>query len=187
MGYRFAAPLNNAFNTYIGRADFRASSNQTFFGRANFQDDTIVSVPQYPGEAANTTRTVSSRGFAFGWDSVLSSSMVNTFRYGLTQINETIGGLAKDVQVDFRNIDALVAQTATSSRDIPTNAIVDDMSWIKGSHTFKFGRHGAIHPRRQLEQLELVPHPAGQRLVGGRRRHDVHARRAVPGAVERGV
>ncbi len=43
------------------------------------------------------------------------------------------------MQVDFRNIDALVAQTATSSRDIPTNAIVDDISWIKGSHTFKFG------------------------------------------------
>jgi hypothetical protein len=139
MGYRFAAPLNNAFNTYIGRADFRASGSQTLFGRANFQDDTIVSVPAYPGQPANTTRTVSSRGFAFGWDSVLSSSMVNTFRYGLTQINEKIGGLAKDVQVDFRNIDALVAQTATSSRDIPTNAIVDDMSWIKGSHTFKFG------------------------------------------------
>ena len=96
-------------------------------------------MPEYPGAAANTTRTVTSRGFAVGWDSVLSSSMVNTFRYGLTQINEKIGGLASSVQVDFRNIDALVAQTATSTRDIPTNAIVDDISWIKGSHTFKFG------------------------------------------------
>ena len=53
--------------------------------------------------------------------------MVNTFRYGLTQIDEEdIGGLQTAWQVDFRNIDELEAQTATSGRDIPTHTIVDD-------------------------------------------------------------
>ena len=50
-------------------------------------------MPQFEGQAPNTTRKVKSRGFAVGWDAVLSSSMVNTFRYGLTTIKEDIVGL----------------------------------------------------------------------------------------------
>ena len=34
---------------------------------------------------------------ATGWDAVLSSSMINTFRYGVTQIREDIVGLAHGV------------------------------------------------------------------------------------------
>ena len=48
VGYRFAAPINNAFNTYIGRVDFRHSNGQTFFGRFNVQDDSVLSVPEFP-------------------------------------------------------------------------------------------------------------------------------------------
>ena len=139
VGYRFAAPIQNAFNTYIGRFDYRHSNGQSFFGRFNIQDDSVVSAPEFPGAPANTDRKVKSRGLAVGWDSVLSSSMVNTFRYGITQIRENIVGLATGVQVDFRNIDGLAAQTASSSRDIPTHTFVDDVSWVKGAHTFKFG------------------------------------------------
>ena len=139
VGYRFAAPINNAFNTYIGRLDYRHSNGQTFFGRFNVQDDSVLSAPEFPGAAPNTDRQVKSRGLATGWDAVLSSSMINTFRYGVTQIREDIVGLAHGVQVDFRNIDPILAQTATSTRDIPTHSIVDDVSWVKGAHTLKFG------------------------------------------------
>ena len=139
VGYRFAAPLKNAFNTYIGRVDYRLSNSNTLFGRFNVQNDSVVSVPEFEGASPNTTREVKSRGAAFGWDSVLSASMVNTFRYGVTQIREDIVGLAKDVQVDFRNIDPILAQTASSSRDIPTHTFANDVSWIKGAHTLKFG------------------------------------------------
>jgi Carboxypeptidase regulatory-like domain/TonB dependent receptor-like, beta-barrel len=139
VGYRFAAPIKNAFNTYIGRVDYRQSGGQSFFGRFNVQDDSVVSAPEYPGKPANTNRKTKSRGFAVGWDAVLSPTMVNTFRYGMTQIKEDIVGLAHSVQVDFRNIDPLEAQTASTGRDIPTHSFVDDVSWINGSHTFKFG------------------------------------------------
>ena len=139
VGYRFAAPIQNEFNTYIGRGDYRAGGNHTFFGRLNVQDDAVVSAPQFPGAPANTTRQVKSRGAAVGWDAILSPTMVNTFRYGLTQIRENILGLQTEVQVDFRNIDPLQAVTATSGRDVPTHTIVDDMSWVKGRHTIKFG------------------------------------------------
>jgi Carboxypeptidase regulatory-like domain/TonB dependent receptor len=139
VGYRFAAPVNNAFNTYIGRVDYRHSNAHTFFGRFNVQDDSIASVPQFLGAPPNTTREVTSRGVALGWDAVLSPSMINTFRYGLTRIEENIAGLQQSVQVDFRNIDAIAAQTATNSRNVPTNTFVNDLSWVKGAHTLKFG------------------------------------------------
>jgi Carboxypeptidase regulatory-like domain len=138
-GYRFAAPVNNSFNTYIGRVDYKHTNSHTFFGRFNVQDDSIASVPQFLGAPPNTTRKVQSRGFALGWDAVLSPTMINTFRYGLTRIEENIDGLQESVQVDFRNIDALAAQTATNTRNVPTNTFVDDVSWVKGAHTLKFG------------------------------------------------
>ena len=50
MAFRFAAPIENDFNTLISRVDYRLTSNQTLFGRFNLQDDTINAVPQYPGQ-----------------------------------------------------------------------------------------------------------------------------------------
>ncbi len=139
VGYRFAAPVSNTFNTGIGRLDYRLSGNHSFFGRFNLQDDEVVSVPQFDGQAANTTRNVNSRGLAVGWDAVLSSNMVNTFRYGLTTIKEDIAGLQQSSQVSFRNIDNFDALTASTARDIPTHTFVNDLSWVKGAHTLKMG------------------------------------------------
>ncbi len=139
VGYRFAAPIQNTFNTGIGRVDYRMASNHTLFGRFNLQNDEVVSVPQFDGLAPNTTRKVKSGGFALGWDAVLSSNMVNTFRYGLTTIKEDIVGIQTSTQVNFRNIDNIDALTASSGRDIPTHTFVNDLSWVKGSHTLKFG------------------------------------------------
>ncbi len=139
VGYRFAAPIENKFNTFIGRTDFRMTNSHSLFGRFNLQDDAIASAPQFPGQPSNTTREVTSGGFALGWDAVLSSNMVNTFRYGLTRIKEDIVGLQDAIQVEFRNIDSFDAITATTGRSIPTQTFVNDLSWIKGSHTWKFG------------------------------------------------
>jgi hypothetical protein len=138
VGYRFAAPVENTFNTTIGRVDYREGAH-SFFARMNFQDDSVSTAPQFPGAPPRNTRDVTSRGLAAGWDSVLTSSLVNTFRYGLTQIKEDILGLQTATRVDFRNIDDFEALTSSSGRDIPTHSFVDDLSWVKGSHTVKFG------------------------------------------------
>ena len=139
VGYRFASPLENRFNTYIGRVDYRASSGQSLFGRFNVQDDAVVSVQQFPGQAPNQTQKVKSRGVAIGHDWVLSSNKVNTFRYGYTDIVEDSIGLQTESRVSFRFIDDFEALTPTFGRTTPTHNFVDDFSWIKGSHTLKFG------------------------------------------------
>jgi carboxypeptidase family protein len=139
VGYRFASPIENRFNTYIGRIDYRHSAGQSFFGRFNFQDDAVAEAQQFPGQAPNNTQKVTSHGFALGHDWVLSSNKINTIRYGFTNIIEDSIGLQTEPRVSFRFIDDYEALTATFGRQTPTHNIVDDFSWIKGSHTMKFG------------------------------------------------
>ena len=180
VGYRFAAPIKNAFNTAIGRADYHAG-NQNFFGRLNFQDDSVETAPQYSGQAPRNTRKTTSRGFAFGWDSVLASNKVNTFRYGLTQIKEDIVGLQTKTEVDFRNIDSFDALTASSGRDIPDARVRGRLLVGQGIAHAQVRDEHAVQPRRQLQQRELVPPARGERVVGVRSRTALYARRHCPG------
>jgi len=51
--FRFAAPIDNTFRTYIARADYRLNGSQSFFGRINKQDilsylDQRAAAPQVP-------------------------------------------------------------------------------------------------------------------------------------------
>lgn len=139
MGHRFASPTENDFRTYISRFDFRPGGSRSFFGRLNFQDDARKTTNQFPGQDPRFTDEITSRGGAFGWDEVLTPNLVNTFRYGFTEIREDSLGQQSESRVSFRFIDDYEPLTATSGRETPTHNIVNDLSWIKGSHTMKFG------------------------------------------------
>ena len=139
MDFRFAAPIENDFNTFIGRFDYRINEGQTLFARVNFQDDTVNSAPQFPGGPSASQTVRNNMGFAIGHDGTLGPSLVNSFRYGMTKIDVgTIGTLASDY-VDFRFISELDPYTATETRETPTHNIVNDLSWLKGNHTVKVG------------------------------------------------
>jgi hypothetical protein len=141
MGYRFSAPIENEFNTYITRFDYLLdrSGNHKLFFRGGKQDDTINSVPQFEGQAPNTQRVSKNFGYAAGYDSVLSTNLVNTFRYGLSKIDEATVGLRTANAVVFRFITDFNALTSTNAREVSTHNIVDDVSWLKGNHNVKFG------------------------------------------------
>ena len=141
MGYRFAAPLKNELKTYITRLDYQADSvgNHRLFFRGGKQDDVIDGLPQFPGQDPRTQRVNTNFGYAIGYDAVLSPSLVNTFRYGLSKIDETTVGRRTADAVTFRFIDDFDPLTATESREVPTYNFVNDVSWLKGSHTIKVG------------------------------------------------
>jgi hypothetical protein len=141
MSFRFTAPFTNTYNTTIGRVDYRPTGGQSLFGRFNVQRDEKLNPPQYPdlGLPPNTTNQVASWGTAIGWDSVLSTNLVNTFRYGYTKIDsDTIGTLAGPY-TDFRFVDDLNENSASEGRETPTHNFVNDTTWLKGEHTVKFG------------------------------------------------
>jgi hypothetical protein len=141
MGYRFSAPIKNDYNTYITRFDYLVDPNGShkLFFRSGKQDDTINAVPQFEGQPPTTRRVSKNFGYAAGYDAVLGHNLVNTFRYGLSKIDEATLGLRTSDAVVFRFITDFSALTSTSGREVPTHNLVDDMSWLKGNHTVKFG------------------------------------------------
>ncbi len=139
MEFRFSAPIKNDFDTFIGRFDYRMGDNQSLFGRFNMQDDTINSPPQFPGQAPRSQGLQKNLGFAVGYDRAIGSSLVNSFRYGMTRIDSSTKGLLSGNAVTFRFIDPFDALTSSSARETPTHNIVNDLSWLRGSHTLKGG------------------------------------------------
>ncbi len=141
MGYRFSAPIENEYNTVITRVDYLLDRNgkHKLFFRGGKQKDTINAVPQFEGQAPTTQRQGRNFGYATGLDSVLSPTIVNTFRYGLSKIDDATVGLRTADAVTFRFITDFDALTSTSGREVPTHNFVDDLAWLKGNHTVKAG------------------------------------------------
>jgi len=141
--FRFAAPIENFFHTFITRVDFNMSEsgNQKLFGRFGKQNDTISDPPQFSGQDARRQRKFANYGLALGYDSVLSSRLMNSFRYGLTRIDEANEGRTSSHFVTFRFIDPFDAAgaTFTDTRTPNTHNFVDDVQWLKGAHSIKVG------------------------------------------------
>ncbi|MBM3789876.1 MAG: carboxypeptidase regulatory-like domain-containing protein, partial [Acidobacteria bacterium] len=91
VGFRFNAPVNNDFKTYIGRMDFNIDpqGNHTVYARGTLQDDAVVSsVAQFPGMPPNQTMLGNSRGLALGYKAIVSPTLLSNVRYGYTRIGE---------------------------------------------------------------------------------------------------
>ncbi len=141
MDFRFAAPVKNDFRTYVLRLDARLdqAGNHNVFFRGNAQDDTINDTPQFPGQDPRNQQLFKNFGFALGYDAVLSGNLMNSFRYGMTRIDEENQGRLKSNYVQFRFIDNFDAITSTRTRTTPNHNFVDELSWLKDTHTLKLG------------------------------------------------
>jgi hypothetical protein len=145
MDYRFAAPIENIFNTFISRVDYKAteSGNHNVFGRFGLQDDSINNPPQFPGQDPRRQRLFNNFGGAIGYDAVLSTTLTNSFRYGFTKIDEANEGVTNSNYVTFRFISPFDGlgdtNTFTDTRETPTQNFVNDLTWFKGAHTLKGG------------------------------------------------
>jgi hypothetical protein len=142
MDFRFAAPIENDFKTYITRFDFKLSpetGNHNLFARVNAQDDEVNSAPQFPGQPPNFQNLFRNMGFAVGYDAVLRSNLMNSFRVGLTRIDFEQLGRTRSNYTTFRFITPFDALTFNNGRETPTSNIVNDLSWMTGTHTIKVG------------------------------------------------
>ena len=151
-GFRFNARTPTELNTYIGRLDFNLTNNQTLFLRGNYQNDTVTravyfnadcSVPGdniqcFPDTPALQTWN-HPKGLAVGHVWTINNALVNRFNYGLTRASFTQGGDSNENRVNFRFIFSPNGFRRTLSRTTPVHNFVDDVSWVRGNHTFGFG------------------------------------------------
>jgi hypothetical protein len=148
VGFRFKGPVAINTNWYIARADYKITSNgnHSIFWRGALRNDTNTGVPYLPGGSPELSQVDYSKGYSVGYTAVLRPNLVNNFRYGYTrQSFGQIGNHSSDV-VFFRALNndetssnSSLAVTNTSSFQVPVHNFVDDISWIKGRHTFQFG------------------------------------------------
>ena len=146
--YRFAAPIENTFDTLISRVDYNltASGNHKLFGRFGKQHDTISDPPQFAGQRPRRQRLLNNYGLALGSDSIVSATLASSFRYGVTKIDEANRGVTNSDYVTFRFIDPFdgvgvtgATGTFTDTRGPNTHNFVEDLSWFQKSHVVKLG------------------------------------------------
>ena len=136
-GYRFAAPTTTRENWLIGRIDFKASQNHTFFFRGTGVDDNYGNAPFLPGRAPESTSDDLAKGFAVGYTSLWGSHLVNNFSYGLTRDSYGKFGDSNQPWVQMRDLDQDIAYSYGDTA--PVHNILDSVVWTKGSHSFQFG------------------------------------------------
>ncbi len=141
-GYRFNASEPLRFNTYIAKIDYNLDSKNTIYFRGNLQNDNYANgAPEFPGQPPTGVYLDNSKGLATGITTVLTPSMVNTFRYGFTREGvQTTGVLAASyADPSYGSVSPLYGTTTGSVNLIPVNDIHDDVVWTKGAHTISFG------------------------------------------------
>jgi hypothetical protein len=139
-GFIFNAPANVHLNSHVTRFDYNLSQNQQLFVRANvihdhdqdydsqyFPDTKIPGLWSHPwGMAAAHTWTI-------------HNNLISNFRYGFTREAYTSQGDTDSNYTYLRLIFYQTNGTRTSSRTTPVHNFVEDLSWVKGNHTFQFG------------------------------------------------
>jgi hypothetical protein len=153
VGYRFRGPIGTNNNWYIARLDYKITNNgnHTLFWRGALRNDSQGGVPYLPGEAPEQTLADYSKGSTVGYTGVLSSTLINNFRWGFTRQSFGQIGNSDQPQILFRflNDNETVNNSSLSfvrskSFQVPVHNLTDDISWLKGKHTLQFGTNVAF-------------------------------------------
>jgi len=137
-GFRFNATTPTRLNVYHARFDFNLTDRQTLFVRGAYQSDLITQVRRFPDTVAPSFWN-HPKAIAVGHTWTASNNFVNRFTYGLTRASFTDGGDSTENSVIFRFIFQPLTFSRSLSRTTPVHNFVDDVSWIKGNHTWGFG------------------------------------------------
>ncbi|MGH9967173.1 MAG: TonB-dependent receptor [Pyrinomonadaceae bacterium] len=137
-GFRFNTPLPAERNSHVGKFDFNLTSKQQAFVRANVIYDVIARERQFP-DTPSPTIWSHPVGLAAGHTWTLSNSIVNNFRFGFTREAFSQQGDSSDNSISFRFVFSPFTFSRTLTRITPVTNFTDDLSWVKGNHSFGFG------------------------------------------------
>ncbi|HLG96889.1 MAG TPA: TonB-dependent receptor [Bryobacteraceae bacterium] len=140
--FNFSAPISDSKNEYIAKLDYNitkdAKHRVSVMGA--LRNDNNAGSPFYPGLPPSQSIVNYNKGIVANYSGVLTNSIVNNFRYGF--VRESVGTIGNSNQdwIYFRGLnDQAGAVTRTHSFQRPTHTLADDVSWIRGKHTWQFG------------------------------------------------
>jgi hypothetical protein len=144
-GYRFAAPTSNIKNWYIAKMDYNITTDGKqrvsltgALANENQANASFLPAQFNAGVQGPETSIVNyNKGLIANYSAVISSTLVNNFRYGY--VRESIGTIGNTNQAwnQIRGIDQGVNYSSEFQR--PINSFWDDLTWTHGRHSFQFG------------------------------------------------
>jgi hypothetical protein len=146
-GYRFNARVLSPSDQFAARFDHRLTGKHSLegtfsYGDVNFLGDYInEGEPPFP-DAPYRTRNTLGRGLSTTLRSTLSSNIINEARFGAQLSTLTFGNTAEfpeGYQVDFEQIFDPVNDFLGSGRNLRVLQFTDNLTWLRGAHTFKGG------------------------------------------------
>jgi hypothetical protein len=145
-GFLFPASQRVRNDILIGRFDYKltASGSQTLFWRGSGQDDYVPGgptgggLPLLPGGQFQSTFTDFSKGFVAGYAAVITPSLTNNFRYGLTRQSIVSAG-DSNLPANFIRLLSMDEGNYGNGFNFPVHNFTDDLAWTKGNHAFTFG------------------------------------------------
>ena len=162
-----------------GKVDWNINTNNRFSGRYSFNDNLqqtpfpvgagIVPRDSASGIFQSNDQIVFNRshGFVANWSSILTPSVTNNFVYNFSDFENRIDPAVEDVpeirllpgQIWRSGTNAITPQATLQRR----NQFRDDVTWIKGDHTFRFGGN---YERTSVGGLFQFAKPGRIRLFG---------------------
>ncbi len=164
-GFRFNSIVSLPTDQFSGRLDHRFNNKHSFeatinYGNIFFDGDYINSgEPVFPGSNNRTRKTVG-RGTQGTLRSALTSTLINEFRVGAQFSSLTFGNTAdfsRGYQFDFGDITDPEIDFEGSGRDLRVFQITDNVTWIRGNHTFKMGVEVRNPWVRRFTRADTIP------------------------------
>ena len=156
-GFRFNSPLNTDNHIWTTRLDFNLTRNgkHTLYWRGTLANiKTSLAPAQLPGEDTASTLRNNTKGFALGYTTQFTDTLINTVRYGLTRLGISESG-SPGAAFSVRSFsDVRDFSYRPLARQIPIHDIKDDLTWIKGTHSFQLGG-SLIFTRAHRESFNL--------------------------------
>ena len=147
QGFTWRAPIQDTQNVYIAKMDYNLTRDgkQRLSVSGALQNDANPQGPFLPGQLPSDSFVNYSKGIIANVTSVLTSRLVNNFRYGF--VRQSLGDIGNTNQavVTFRGLnDQTGAVTFSSTFQRPVHSFFDDVSWNRGRHNWQFGTAIAI-------------------------------------------
>ena len=138
-GYRFRGSTHTTKNWYIGKLDYNLTrdAKQRISVSAALANDHSSGAPFLPGTPPESTDVNFNKGLIAAYSWVISPTLLNNFRYGF--IRESIGSLGNTSQSWNQLLALSQGINHSSSFQRPIHNFNDDVSWVRGKHTWQFG------------------------------------------------
>ncbi|HEY2932166.1 MAG TPA: TonB-dependent receptor [Acidobacteriota bacterium] len=162
---------SNDINQYTARVDHRLSESDNIFGRFTWSGQDISPLALLPFTGSLDEQRGRNAGLQY--NHIFSPRLVNEARYGLnksfyfrgfeTGLDQASLGLKNISRLEGGNTLPVVSMTGFSSigfggsitnTETLTHQVIDNLSWIRGKHAYKFGAEFRRNRNLRKEQFQ---------------------------------